>query len=86
MTILGWWIRLAAILILDQKDSAWLIIAEITEVEITEAETLPFPSLLGVVEYPSCYTKIEMKYYAMSVLSRWRTKWGVSHFEVLIND
>ncbi len=59
------------------------LLVEPSNAEIAEAETLPFPSLLGVVQYPSCYTKIEMK-YAMSVLSRWRTKWGVNHFKVLV--
>jgi hypothetical protein len=33
------------------------------------------------VQYPSNYTKLEMK-YAMSILSRHRTKWGLNHFRV----
>jgi hypothetical protein len=57
--------RLVPLSVADEK-----LLVEPTSAEITEAETLPFPSLLGVVQYPSCCTKIEMK-YAMSVLSRW---------------
>jgi hypothetical protein len=51
--------------------------------EIAAAQHLPYPNMLGVVQYPSNYTKVEMK-YAMSVLSRHRAKWGVAHFMVLV--
>ncbi len=34
-------------------------------------------------QYPSAYTRLEMR-YAMSILSRFRTKWGKKHFEILI--
>jgi hypothetical protein len=59
------------------------LLVEPTDGEIAEAAHLPFPSLLGVVQYPTCYTKLEMK-YSMSVLSRWRTKWGPNHFRILL--
>ena len=59
------------------------LLVEPSDAEIAEAQSLPFPLLLGVVQYPSCYTKIEMK-YSMSILSRWRTKWGPNHFKVLL--
>ena len=59
------------------------LLVEPTSEEIAEAAHLPFPSLLGVVQYPTCYTKLEMK-FAMSVLSRWRTKWGLNHFRILL--
>jgi hypothetical protein len=48
-----------------------------------EAKGLPYASLLGVCQYPSAYTRLEMR-YAMSVLSRWRTKWGKVHFAILV--
>jgi hypothetical protein len=48
-----------------------------------EAKGLPYASLLGVCQYPSAYTRLEMR-YAMSILSRWRTKWGKVHFAVLV--
>jgi hypothetical protein len=38
-----------------------------------------------VVQYPSNYTKLEMK-YAMSVLSRHRAKWGITHFKILLKS
>ncbi len=43
------------------------LLTEPSEEEIKESEHLPFPNLLGVVQYPSAFTKPEMR-YAMSVL------------------
>jgi hypothetical protein len=62
-----------------------LISVEPTEAEIKAGEHLPYPNGLGVVQYPSNFTKMEMR-YAMSVLSRHRTKWGVIHFKVLLKS
>jgi hypothetical protein len=70
--------RLVPLSVADEK-----LLVEPTNEEIAAAQHLPFPSLLGVVQYPSCYTKLEMK-YSMSVLSRWRTKWGTNHFMILL--
>ena len=56
------------------------LLVEPTAEEIKAAEHLPYPNLLEVVQYPSNYTKLEMK-YAMSILSRHRTKWGVEPFQ-----
>jgi hypothetical protein len=61
------------------------LLTEPTEAEVKEAEHLPYPNLLGVVQYPSAFTKPEMR-YAMSVLSRHRTKWGKRHFMVLLKS
>jgi len=47
------------------------LLTEPTEVEMNEAKALPYASLLGVCQYPSAYTRLEMR-YAMSVLSRCR--------------
>ncbi len=51
---------------LDEK-----LLVEPSDEEIKAAEHLPYPNLLGVVQYPSIFTKVEMK-YSMSVLSRHR--------------
>jgi hypothetical protein len=61
------------------------MLTEPTEEEVKEAEHLPFPNLLGVVQYPSAFTKPEMR-YAMSVLSRHRTRWGKRHFFILLKS
>jgi hypothetical protein len=61
------------------------LLTEPTEVEMNEAKALPYASLLGVCQYPSAYTRLEMR-YAMSVLSRWRTKWGKVHFAILVKS
>ncbi len=58
---------------------------EPTEGEIKAGEHLPYPNVLGVVQYPSNFTKMEMR-YAMSVLSRHRTKWGLTHFKILLKS
>ena len=59
------------------------LLVEPDEKEMKEAEHLPYASLLGVCQYPSSFTKLEMR-YSMSVLSRHRTKWGLNHFKILI--
>ena len=59
------------------------LLVEPSEGEMDEAKGLPYASLLGVCQYPSAYTRLEMR-YAMSVLSRWRTKWGKVHFGILL--
>jgi hypothetical protein len=61
------------------------LLIEPTEEEIRAAEHLPFSNLLGVAQYPSAFSKPEMR-YAMSVLSRHRTKWGKKHFEILLKS
>ncbi len=59
------------------------LLQEPSEEEAREASHLPYPNLLGICQYPSAYTCLEMR-YAMSILSRFRTKWGKKHFETLI--
>jgi hypothetical protein len=61
------------------------MLTEPTEKEVKEAEHLPYPNLLGVMQYPSAFTKPEMR-YSMSVLSRHRTKWGKRHFIALLKS
>ena len=73
-------IRLIPLSPADEK-----LLVEPTAEEIKAAEHLPYPNLLGVVQYPSNYTKLEMK-YAMSILSRHRTKWGLNHFRILMKS
>ena len=73
-------IRLVPLSPADEK-----LLVEPTAEEIKAAEHLPYPNLLGVVQYPSNYTKLEMK-YAMSILSRHRTKWGLNHFRILLKS
>jgi hypothetical protein len=70
--------RLVPLSPLDEK-----LLVEPSEEETKAAEHLPYPNLLGVVQYPSNFTKVEMK-FAMSALSRHRAKWGVAHFKILL--
>jgi hypothetical protein len=59
------------------------LLVEPSESEMKAAEHLPFASLLGVCQYPSSFTKLEMR-YVLSILSRHMTKWGIEHFKALI--
>jgi hypothetical protein len=59
------------------------LLVEPTEEEMKAGEHLPYASLLGVCQYPSSFTRLETR-YAMSVLSRHRTKWGIVHFRILL--
>lgn len=52
---------------------------EATDAEVKEAEHLPYSSLIGVIQYPSAFTKMEMR-HAISILSRFRARWGIRHF------
>ncbi len=59
------------------------LLGEPSESEMKAAEHLPCASLLGVCQYPFSFTKLEMR-YALSILSRHRTKWVIEHFKALI--
>jgi hypothetical protein len=59
------------------------LLVEPSDEEMKEAEHLPYPNLLGVCQYPSSFSRLEMR-YSMSVLSRHRTKWSVNHFKILL--
>ncbi len=61
------------------------LLVEPTAEEIKAVEHLPYLNLQGVVQNPSNDTKLEMK-YAMSILSRHRTKWGLNHFRILMKS
>jgi hypothetical protein len=58
-------------------DYAFMV--EATDEESDAAKHLPFPQLLGVIQFPTAFTKLEMR-FAISTLSRFRGKWGVKHF------
>ena len=60
-----------------------LLLDTATDDEVAEAKHLPFPQLLGVVQYPSAFTKLELR-FAVSFLSRHRGKWAVRHFKGLL--
>jgi hypothetical protein len=62
---------------LSVADAAMLV--EATDEDVKEGAHLPFPQLLGVIQYPAAFTKLEMR-YAVSTLSRHRGRWGKSHF------
>jgi hypothetical protein len=59
--------------------SDYPFMTEATNDEVKEAAHLPFPQLLGVIQFPAAFTKLEMR-FAVSTLSRFRGKWGVKHF------
>jgi hypothetical protein len=60
-----------------------VLLVEPTDDEVKEAAMLPFPQLLGVIQFPAAFTKLEMR-FAVSTLSRFRGKWGVKHFKAAL--
>jgi hypothetical protein len=58
-------------------------LTEVTDEDVKEAENLPYPQLLGVIQFPAAFTKLEMR-YAVSTLSRFRGRWGTRHFKAAI--
>ena len=63
-------------------DSAVLLIPA-TEEEFEDAKHLQFPQLLGQIQYPTVYTKLEMR-FAVSLISRHRSKWSRRSFDILV--
>jgi hypothetical protein len=57
----------------------YTFMVDATEEEVKAAAHLPFPQLLGVIQFPAAFTKLEMR-FAVSTLSRFRGKWGMCHF------
>ena len=57
----------------------YALMVEATDEEVLEAAHLPFPQLLGVIQFPTAFTKLEMR-FAISTLSRFRGKWTKRHF------
>ena len=55
------------------------LLTEATEEDVKKGMHLPYPQLLGTIQYPSAYTKLEMR-FTISILSRHRGKWGERHF------
>ena len=66
---------------LTVSDAALLVTP--TEEEVRDAAHLPLPQLIGVIQYPTAFTKLEMR-HAISALSRNRAKWGVIHFAITL--
>jgi hypothetical protein len=62
-----------------------LKLEEPTDAEIEEAATLPFRELMGVLNFPTAFTKIELK-YAISTLSQHLKGWGSIHFEMALRS
>jgi hypothetical protein len=56
-----------------------LDLSEPTEEEKREAKDLPYRQLLGCMAFPSCHTKLEIR-FAISILSRFMQGWGVRHW------
>ena len=54
-----------------------------TEAEIAEAADLPFRELMGVLNFPTAFTKPELK-YAVSALSQFLKGWSKFHFDMAL--
>ena len=55
----------------------------VSDQDFEEAKHLEFPQLLGQIQFPRIYTKLEMR-LVMSLLSRQRAKWSKKAFQILV--
>ena len=54
-----------------------------TDEKFEVAKYLQFPQILGQIQYPTVYTKLEMR-FAVSLISRHRSKWSKKSFDILV--
>ena len=67
---------------LTPADSAYLILP-VSDEDFEEAKHLEFAQILGQIQFPSVYTKLEMR-FAISMISRQRSKWSKKSFKILV--
>jgi hypothetical protein len=58
---------------------------EVADAEFEEAKHLPCKELLGTVSCPAACVKLEMR-HCVSVLGRFRDKWGLAQWKVLLKS
>ena len=67
---------------LSPTDAAFLLLP-VSDEDFQEAQHLEFAQILGQIQFPSVYTKLEMR-FAISMISRQRSKWSKKSFKILI--
>ena len=72
-------VRLNVLSISDEK----VLSEEVSDQEYDEAKHLPYRELCGVISYPASCSKLEMR-YCVSLCGRYRMKWGMKQFKVLM--
>ena len=60
------------------------VLEDPTPEQVEEAAHLPCRQLLGCMAYPSCHTKLEIR-YAISMLSRHMNGWSVGHWKAALH-
>ena len=71
---------------LSPADAAFLLLPvsdEDFQQDFQKAKHLEFAQILGQIQFPSVYTKLEMR-LAISMISRQRPKWSEKSFKILI--
>ena len=67
---------------LSPSDAAFLLLP-VTDDDFQDAKDLEFPQLLGQIQFPTVYTKMEMR-FAISLISRQRSRWSRRSFKILV--
>lgn len=67
---------------LSPSDATYLL-QPVSDEDFEDAKNLQFPQLLGQIQYPTVYTKLEMR-FAISLISRQRNKWTKKSFGILV--
>ena len=67
---------------LSPADAAFLLLP-VSDEDFEDAKDLEFPQILGQIQFPTVYTKLEMR-FAISLISRQRSKWSRKSFKILV--
>ena len=67
---------------LSPADAAFLL-EPVSVEEWEESKHLDFASILGQIQFPTVYTKLEMR-FAISLISRQRARWSRRSYKILI--
>ena len=60
-----------------------VVTVEASDGEHAAARKYPYRQLLGCIAYPSCHTKLEIR-FAVSLLSRYMNKWSETHWNLCV--
>jgi len=67
---------------LSPVDAAFMLLP-VSDEDFEEAKHLEFPQILGQIQFPTVYTKLEMR-FAISLISRQRSRWSCRAFKILV--
>jgi hypothetical protein len=61
-----------------------VVVEPATDEEVEEAKRFPYRQLVGCMAFPSCHTKLEIR-FAISLLGRFMQRWSMHHWGVAVH-